>query len=149
MKVEIKIIPNLDETVIKIETSEITEEIQVLLDKLNQSSRNLITGIQKHKFFVLNTDEINFFFCENQKVYANSDSGIYEVRYKLYEIENQFKNTSFIRLSKSVIANVNKINNLEMSFNGSMCVNFKNGSEEFISRRYVGNIKNYLNIGGK
>ena len=46
-------------------------------------------------------------------------------------------NKGFIRISNSVIANINKIDNIEMSFNGVMCIRFKNGDKEYSSRRYV------------
>lgn len=149
MKVEIKINPNVEETIVTIETEEISEEVQGLLDKLKSSNKKPITGKKDNKIYILNPQEINYFFSEKQKIYANSDSAIYEISGRLYEIEEQFKDTSFIKISKSVIANVDKIKNLEMSFNGTMCVNFKNGAQEFISRKYVSSMKNYLSMGGK
>lgn len=152
MKLELKFIPNLTETSVKIEAPSMTEEVQDILEKLktiNTPSKKALAGWKNEKIYILNFTDINFFFCENQKVYVSSDLGIYEVKYKLYELEDQFKNTAFIKISKSAIANIDKIKNLEMSFNGTMCINFKNGSKEFISRRYVSNIKNYLKLGGK
>ena len=149
MNIELKIVPELKEVSIKIEAPELTDEVRRLLKKLNQTSGKPLTGTRNQRIYILVQEDISFFFCESQKVFASCDSGVYEMRQKLYELEEQLKNTSFVRISKSVIANIKNVSHLEMSFNGSMCANFKNGSKEFVSRKYVASIKDYLSIGGK
>ena len=69
-----------------------------------------------------------------------------QIKSKLYELEEQLEGTNFIRISNSVIANVDKIKHLEMSFNGTLCIRFMNGDVEYSSRRYVKKIKEYLGL---
>ena len=57
-----------------------------------------------------------------------------------------FAGTAFVRASNSCIVNIEKIDNLELSYSGTIEINFKNGEKEFVSRRYVPRIKNYLGI---
>ena len=54
--------------------------------------------------------------------------------------------TNFLRISNSVIANIDKIKNFEITLNGTLCIKFTNGDVEYSSRRYVGKIKKYLGL---
>ena len=143
MKIEIQIDSNIKEDKIVIYAKEITEEIQKIVKQLENEHIDVITGIYDEKIYILKPSEIHYFYSENQKILAKSDKSI-QVKLKLYEIEEMFKNKGFIRISNSVIANINKIENIEMSFNGVMCIRFKNGDKEYSSRRYVKKIKESL-----
>lgn len=72
----------------------------------------------------------------------------FTLKLKLYELEQMLGETSFVRISNSVIANLNCIKNISIAFNGTLEVKFKDGSTEFVSRRYVSKIKEYLGLGG-
>ena len=143
MKIEIQIDSAIKEDKIVIYAKEITEEIQKIVKQLENEQIDVITGIYDEKIYILKPSEIHYFYSENQKILAKSDKSI-QVKLKLYEIEEMFKNKGFIRISNSVIANINKIENIEMSFNGVMCIRFKNGDKEYSSRRYVKKIKESL-----
>ena len=143
MKIEIQIDSNIKEDKIVIYAKEITEEIQKIVKQLENEHIDVITGIYDEKIYILKPSEINYFYSENQKILAKTDK-LVQVKLKLYEIEDMFKNKGFIRISNSVIANINKIENIEMSFNGVMCIRFKNGDKEYSSRRYVKKIKESL-----
>lgn len=149
LKVDLKIDSEFNESKLIIESPEMTEEIEAVLKFLKHVSKRHIIGSRDEKMYILDPDNIFFFYSENKKIIAQTRDNSYEIKEKLYELEEQFENTSFIRISKSVIANVDKIKNLEMFFNGTMCVNFTNGKQEYVSRKYVTKIKEYLSIGGK
>ena len=144
MKVEIKINSTIKEDKVVIYAKEITEEIKKIVKLLENDSKDIITGIHEEKIYILKPNEINYFYSENQKILAKTIDKVIQVKLKLYEIEEMLGNKGFIRISNSVIANINKINNIEMSFNGVMCIRFKNGDKEYSSRRYVKKIKEAL-----
>ncbi|MCW6080735.1 LytTR family DNA-binding domain-containing protein [Clostridium sporogenes] len=149
MKIDIQIDDNSKETRVVIYTSEITEEVQAVLNNLKRVQQKYILGMKDERIYILNPDEISFFYSEKGKVFAQTDNLVYEIKEKLYKLEENLKGTSFVRISKSAIANVDKIKNLEILFNGNMCINFFDGKQEYISRRYMKKIREYLNIGGK
>lgn len=146
MKIDIKIDPNLKEPYAVFYTSEITPELQELVKALSTSHNKFFTGTKDQKIYIINPEEIYYFYCENQKVYAKTDKDSYSIKLRLYEVEEQLNNTSFVKISNSVIANIDKVSNLEMSFNGTMCVKFKNNATEYASRRYVSKLKSYLGL---
>ncbi|WP_157950231.1 LytTR family DNA-binding domain-containing protein [Vallitalea okinawensis] len=149
MKLDIDIDDKYEETTIVIKTKEITKELEDMIKTIRTSPKKTLVGKSKEKLYIINPDEIYRMYGESQKVLTETENGIYELSHKLYELEEQFKDTSFVRVSKSAIVNFDKVKNMEMFFNGTMCVNFDNGKQEFISRRYVSKIKQYLGMGGK
>ena len=146
LKLEIKIEPDLKESKIVIFTSEVTEEIKEIINKINKTQGKVFKGIKDEKIYLVNPNEIYCFYAENQKVLAKIEKHSLQIKSKLYELEEQLEGTNFIRISNSVIANIDKIKNLEMSFNGTLCIRFINGDVEYSSRRYVKKIKEYLGL---
>lgn len=143
---DIAIKSELKEPYVVVYTNEITEEIQHIVQRLSNTQNKILTGIKDEKIFLLENDEIYCFYSENKKIYAKTDKGNLWVKQKLYQLEEMFEGTSFVRISNSCIVNVNKIKNLEISFSGAIDIVFKNGEKEFVSRRYVSKIKKYLGI---
>lgn len=145
MQVEIKIDESCDNPKVVIYAKEITDEIAELANRLSKSTK-IITGVKDEKIYLLKPDEIFRFYSENQKIFAECEKGTFIIKLRLYEIEEIFERSSFIRISNSAIVNIDKISNLDISFSGSMSLKFKNGKTEFVSRRFVGKIKEYLGL---
>ena len=143
---EIVLKPDLKEPHILIYTDEITKEIQQLADRLSHTQNKILTGIKDQKIFLIDPEEIYCFYSENQKVFAKLERETMWVKLKLYELEELFGGTSFVRVSNSCIVNIDKIKNLELSYSGTIEISFKNGDKEFVSRRFVPKIKKYLGI---
>lgn len=146
VKVQIIIKPGLSEPQIVVYTSEVTNEIQHMVERFSNSQNKILTGTIDKKIFLIENEEIYCFFSENQKIYAKTDKGDLWVKQKLYELEEMFEGSPFVRISNSCIVNINKIKNLEISYSGTIEIVFKNGDKEFVSRRYVPKIKKYLGI---
>ncbi|KNF08510.1 transcriptional regulator, LytTR family [Gottschalkia purinilytica] len=149
MKIDIDINEDYQETTITIKSPEMTSEIIELMEKIKGTKNKSIIGNYNQKIYILNPEDILVFYSKEQKVFADTIDGTYEVKQKLYELEDELKLLSFVRISKFAIANINKIKDIEMFFNGSLVVNFINGKQETISRRYVQKVKEYIGIGGK
>ena len=75
---------------------------------------------------------------------ADTKDGNFEIKFKLYEIEERLSNLHFIRISKFAIVNIEQINNIELSFGGSLIINLVNGRKETISRRYTKKVKDFI-----
>ena len=111
MKVEIKIDETLEESKIIIFTNKVTNEVEEILKKLKCNEDKVYIGTRDQKIYMLNPKEIFYFYAENQKVLVKTEDKILQVKLKLYEIEEQISGTNFIRISNSVIANIDKIKN--------------------------------------
>lgn len=69
-----------------------------------------------------------------------------EVNQRLYELEHILSEKDFIRISKSQIVNINKIQSLRPELNRTILATMCNKEQLSISRKYVKAIRNLLSI---
>lgn len=147
MNVEIKIDENIKETKLIIVANEVTEEITELKERLeNTENIKIFTGILNEQIYLLKQNDIESFYAENAKVYARVGNQKYKISKKLYEIEELLKNSSYVRISNSEIANFDKVESLEIIGRETICLKFKSKEITYVSRRNIKKIKEYLGI---
>lgn len=83
-------------------------------------------------------------YSENKKVYIRTKDDCFEVKDRIYTLEEQLKEKGFIRISNSEIVNIQQIEKLDMSYAGTIRMYMKNMDETYVSRRYVRKIKEVL-----
>ncbi|MBN2797496.1 MAG: LytTR family transcriptional regulator [Clostridia bacterium] len=149
MKFELDINPSYIEVKVVIQAPKMNTEVSSIIDKIESLNSVIISGKQETQIYVLDAMEIDCFYTLGRKVYASTSEQTFEVKQKLYELEEIVPKDRFIRISKSAIVNILKIHKINMSFNGSLVVQFKNKKEEIISRRYVNAVKKFINLGGE
>lgn len=105
-----------------------------------------LTGYLNDKIARLNYQDVYYFESNENRVFAYCHSDVYEVKYKLYELEELFNPLDFVRCSKSMIINMEKIEFLSPLFSGKLEAHLKNGEKVIISRQYVHSLKAKLGI---
>ncbi|MEK3889476.1 LytTR family DNA-binding domain-containing protein [Bacillus sp. FSL K6-3431] len=146
MKVSLDIDSDYEETKVTIHCSEMDDSIKEILDFLKGKKIEFLVGKDGEMQHILKPDGIHYFHTENEGVVAVTAEGSFTLKEKLYELEKMLPSTKFIRLSKSVIANLHELSRFEASFNGTLCVHFKSGAKEYVSRTYVSSIKEVLKM---
>lgn len=146
MKVSLTIDSEFKETKVKIETPKLSESVQELLEFIKGRETEFLVGKIGEMQHILKPGDIHYFHTEKEAVIAVTSTGSYRLKEKLYELEEILPSSKFIRLSKSVIANLYELNRFEASFNGTLCVYFKSGAKEYVSRTYVNHIKEALKM---
>lgn len=136
--------PEEEEEVI-IKCHEINDELNTLILKLKQGNRRL-RGYTQDGIHFLMPDDIFYFDTVDQKVFAYCDSEMYEVKEKLYELENMLSVRNFIRSSKSNILNIDKIISISPAFGGRFEAVLLNQEKTIISRQYVPVLKERLGL---
>lgn len=146
MQVEIKIDRSCTEPIVLIRTAAMTEEIDLLLNKLSEKAPQIISGSKDTKIEVLDENDLIRIYAGAGKVFAVTDNGEYNLRLRLYEMEERLNPKQFVRISHSEIINLKKVKNFDLSFTGTICVEFTNSSVTYVSRRYVAKIKKILGM---
>lgn len=111
-----------------------------------QTANTELTGYQNDKIVRLNYQDVFYFESNENRVFAYYHSDVFEVKYKLYELEELFRPLDFVRCSKSMIVNMEKIEYLSPLFSGKLEAHLKNGEKVLISRQYVRSLKVKLGI---
>ncbi|SET50932.1 LytTr DNA-binding domain-containing protein [Salinibacillus kushneri] len=149
MKVNIDIDQEYEGVFVTIHAKEWTQDLEDIVKSLESRTHKRIVGIEEDKSILLTPDEVEYVFAQNRKVYASIHNHTIELTMKLYELEEILSGYHFTRFSKSVIGNLNHIKYFELAFNGNLCVFFHSGGKEYVSRKYVSEIKEKLILGGK
>lgn len=71
---------------------------------------------------------------------------VMEIDQRLYELENILSDKDFVRISKSQIVNINKIQSLKPELNRTILATMCNNEKLSISRKYVKIIRNILPV---
>ena len=136
--------PN-DEDVIIVRCAEPDQRMLSMLLAF-QNARTELTGFQDYKIVRLNYQDVYYFEANENRVFAYGSSEVYEVKYKLYELEELFTPLDFVRCSKSMIVNMRMIDYLSPLFGDKLEARLKNSEKIVISRQYVHNLKVKLGI---
>lgn len=111
-----------------------------------KTEKNKLTAYSDTGITMLPTADVYYFEAVDSKVFAYCEKQVYEIRKKLYELEEELANTDFLRISKSTIVDLSKVQHLSAAFNGRLEANLKNGEKIIISRQYVPALKKKLGL---
>ncbi len=146
MKIEVKVDAACNETTVVICTDKVTDEIQQLVRKLSLDAPQVIVGFREEEAVILTQEEIVRAYAEGGKVFAETSGGRFQMRLRLYELEERLDAKRFVRISNSEIVNLGWIRGFDLSFVGTICVRMKNDTLTYVSRRYVAKIKQVLGL---
>lgn len=146
MQIDIQLDPNQKEPRVLILTDRVTPEITALAARLQAGAFQAIVGFFQEKAELLPPGKIVRIYGENGKVYARARGNVYTLRARLYEMEERLAGEGFVRVSGSELVNLQRIKSLDLSFAGTICLKLDDGDTTFVSRRYVGKIKQMLGL---
>ncbi len=146
MQVEVKIDSSCIEPKVIILTASMTEDVNIILNKLSDYAPQIISGSKDSKIEVIEQADLIRIYASAGKVFAVTHKGEYTLRLRLYELEERLPSHQFVRISNSEIINLKHVNNFDLSFTGTICVKLANGTVTYVSRRYVTKLKKILGI---
>lgn len=145
MKVTIVDVGPDEEEELILKCRSLDESLVEIINRFKRGSGKL-TAYQDGNMFFIEPEEVFYFESVEQKVFAYCKSEVYQVKSKLYELLDELPGWKFVRVSKSVILNLNKIKSLTPAFSGRYEALLKNGEKVIISRQYVGLLKESLGV---
>ena len=144
MKVRIELDPQMDEPEMIIRAPRLTEEVARLQQLILEQKMTPLTFYKDRSEYFVDVSEILFFETDGEKIYVHTREEAYEVRQKLYELE-EILPIAFCRISKSTIVNTKQIYSIEKSFSGTSTVNFyQTHKQVHVSRHYYQLLKERL-----
>lgn len=147
MKVVIQKIQDQAAERVLIECVKITKEIDEIKNYVLSKDASL-TGTLDERIYRFNLDDVFYFEAVGEHVFAYTRQNVYELKTRLYELENSYQERQFLRCSKSVVVNLMKIESLSPALNGRFTAHLKNNEKVIVSRQYVATLKTVV-LGGK
>ncbi len=121
-----------------------TADILNAIDLLENGSGGIRVIRDKSTFFCRLT-QIYYIESVDKRTYVYTKGDCYESRDRLYELEDKL-GMYYARISKSMIVNLRKIQNVSAEPGGRMVAVLLNGERVIISRSYVKEMKRRLGI---
>lgn len=153
MKVDLFISRDIKEPYAEIHSDSLTDNIQKAMDLLENDNveeeydgNSSILAVKKGQDIVLlDFKDIYMIRVENKQTKVYTENRNYLVKKPLYQIEENL-DSDFVRISKSVIVNLRKIERVAPSLRGMMFIELKNGLKDNISRKYLSDFKKALDL---
>lgn len=148
MKLNIKIDTSVEEPEASIITPRMSEEVNKIVDYIGRlnGKPTVISGVKDDKVEILEQGEFIRAYAEGGKVFVRTEKGLYQIRLRLYELEERLDGSIFVRISNSEIVNLKKVKSIDLSFVGTICMEMSDGDVSYVSRRYVSKIKKILGL---
>lgn len=138
MKVKIEIEEGLAEEEVIIRCDRLNDAIislQNYISKQGRARKCLSMKNQETEYFIP-MEDIYFFETEGRQICAHTGDRIFSCEYKLYELEELLPG-SFMRISKSSIANLDKVYSVTKNLTASSVMEFTGSSKKaMVSRAY-------------
>lgn len=145
MKVTIIEDPNINETEISIICAKMTDELKDIVANF-VSAELTFAGIKERETFFVPVKDILYFESVDGSVFFCTENDTYEITTKLYKIEENLKNLHFSRISKTTIANLDKVLSIRRVDGSRLVATLLNKENLVVSRQYVSQIKKKLGV---
>lgn len=123
------------------------QRFQALVQRLStEGAASTFTAFREGQALLLPLGDILRFFADGKGVSCQTAGGVYAVRQRLYELEEELEDARFVRVSNSEIVNLNKVSALDLSLTGTIKLTLEGAAAVYVSRRYVRKIKQVLGL---
>ena len=131
--------PEAAEVRVLVTAAERTPEVEALLRRIR--ALPAVIAYDDRGEVPLRAEEIIRIYTEGRRVRVDSDRGSFDLRSRLYELEEKLGAADFVRISNSEIVQKGRILRLDFSLTGTIRLMLEGGIETYVSRRYVSRIR--------
>lgn len=132
---------------VRIQYSKMTPELLEALQILRREG-SVIAGRSNERQYLLNPQDIYYFECVDEKLFAYTKDREVQVSMTLAEVEESLCGYGFFRCNKSFAVNLNKVESVRSEMGNRIDATLRNGEHIIISRHYAKQFREILK-GGK
>lgn len=125
-----------------------TKEVNEILDFFMKHRQRLV-GKVNDKEIIFSLNDVYYFESVDKKTFAYLDNQVVRIDIRLQDLEKAYFELGFIRVNKSTILNVYKINSLKSEINMRVMALLDNGERIQINRSYKAKFNLFLNTMNK
>jgi DNA-binding LytR/AlgR family response regulator len=100
-----------------------------------------VEGYRDEKQYRIALSDILYVEAVDDRCFIYLTKECYESRKRLYEFESVLTGGNYLRISKSTIVNLMKIEQIRPALNGRFLCHLVNGEDVIVSRKYVPDLK--------
>ncbi len=141
MKIKINTVSTKEEEQVIIECMEMTPEFEDIKNYCLAKGTFLIGYDNKSLQQQISIADILYIEAVGENVFAYTEKSGFELKKRLYELENELVAYKFIRCSKSFLICLLKVTAIRPALNGRYLACMENGEQVIISRKYAKSVK--------
>lgn len=134
---------DLEEPEVTIAYHEMTESVKMVTNYVRYVDQTILCKKDNEEYSILIN---NIFYLESvdKKVFVYCEKEVFRSNYKLYELEEMLSQAGFVRVSKSVLLNIEKLIGMKTLVNSKLEARLSNGESVCVSRKYLKDIRENL-----
>ncbi|MBO4408268.1 MAG: LytTR family transcriptional regulator DNA-binding domain-containing protein [Clostridiales bacterium] len=148
MKLILKENKDLRETEVEIRYRKRDEEVESLISAVKDSCDRLVGYKDNGDSMLLTYSKVLYFEAVDRYVFAYTSSEVLKIKHTLYELEDECQAKGFVRISKSVIVNLNTVKRISPDEGRKLRLHLTNGEAVIVSRNFVGDLKTAIGMKG-
>ena len=145
MKLSINQSPTIAETEIIINCSNITPELKSIIERIRTLDYT-VNGAKDDTWYKIPIEKILYFDSVDGKTFIYCTNECYEAKSKLYELEEQLANMSFLRIRKNTVINLRALKSTKVMELSRMEITMKNDEHLIVTRHYLNDFKNAFGL---
>ena len=126
MDVRIEQIGKNEEELVLIRCRAVTEEVREIASFV-KSRQGHVSGVSDSKRYEIAVTDICYVESVDGKTFLYTNDGVFETAYRIYELEDMLKPKHFLRIAKSMLVNLMKIQSIQPAFNGRFTAVLRTG----------------------
>ena len=144
MKVRERLVDDYSKEGVLLEYVEFTKEFQEVKDYVLHKGEKITAYTENKEAVSIRIEDILYFEAVGELVFAYLESRVYEVKLRLYQVEEKLDMPNILRASKSVLLNLDHIVSVRPALNGRLYAKMENGEDVLISRKYAKQIAKHI-----
>ena len=141
MKVSIRTVETKEQEQVILECISLTKDFEAVREYALSKGEKIAVFKDGKEINLIRQEDILYIEAVGELVFTYTKESVYEIKLRLYEIEEQLKGKKFVRCSKSVILNICKVMSIRPALNGRFLAKMENEEEIMISRQYAKDVK--------
>lgn len=128
-----------NELEIVIRCNNIDDEVRRIIALFEE--KHVIIGKLDNRSYQIKVDDIYYLEANEDRMFIYCKDKVYETSLRLYELEDTLDPRMFVRISKSILLNLNKLASVRAMLNGRYEAYLINDEQLIITRHYVSGFK--------
>lgn len=137
MRVTEKLVKSPDEEGVTLEYIRLTKDFEEIKEYVQHKGDTLTGYKQTREKVSVRIEDILYFETVDGCVFAYTVECVYEIKGRLYQVEEKVNKRNICRASKTMLVNVEHIISVRTALNGRLYARMENGEEILITRRYA------------
>lgn len=145
--------------ILKLEENISQKELEVLVKyaSMNEEVEHLVTLLRAVDTRVkcrydgqdkyVNASDIYYIESVDKKTFVYGEKEVYQTEFRLHELEDMLRSAGFVRISKACILNIHVLEAMKPLINSRLEATLQNGERLYVTRKYLGSIKEALQKG--